>query len=206
MELKNYEILGERVNLQDISKIAKESNQLYEENCITAKLFDKPIYFSNEKLQDYSIDFWHMASLENKDLKRRDNADHYYNIKPCNNTNYSNQCTNCIEHLYPINIRNISRDKCIYRMATIEWFSEIITKANSNNSNAKVWKVNCLNSRRVMETQVKIRYQEKEIDYLIILRETEKTHYFISAYPVFEHKQKIELDKEYSAKSSIIIK
>lgn len=206
MKLKNYAILGERVNLQDISEISKESNQIYEENCITAKLFDKPIYFSTEKLQNYSIDFWHMASLENKDLKRRNNAENYYNVKPCNNTNYSNKCTNCVEHLYPINIRNTSRDKCIYRMATIEWFGEIISKANKSDSNVKIWKVNCLNSKRVIETQVKIRYQESEIDYLIILKETENTHYFITAYPVFEHRQKIELDKEYRAKSSIIIK
>lgn len=206
MKYKKYGIKGENINLQDINKIAKESNQIYIKNCITARLFDKPIFFATEKFQDYSLDFWHMASLENKDLRRNSKADHYYNIKPCNNTNYSSQCANCIDHLYSINIRNISRDKCIYRMATIEWFGEIITKVNSNNPNVKVWKINCINSRRVIEKKIKIRYQEKEIDYLIILKETEKTYFFITAYPVFEYRQKVELDKEYGAKSSIIIR
>lgn len=206
MELKNYEIMGERVNLKDITECAKECNQIYEDNCITAKLFDKPIYFSADKIQDYSIDFWHMASLENKDLKRRNTADNYYNIKPCNNTNYSNKCTNCIEHLYPINIRNTSRDKCIYRMATIEWFGEIISKANTENSNVKIWKVEHLNSKRNIENQIKIRYQKNEIDYVIILKETDNTYYFISAYPVFEYKQRNALDKEYKSKNSVKIK
>lgn len=91
-------------------------------------------------------------------------------------------------------------------MTTIEWFGEIISKANKSNSNIKIWKVNCLNSKRAIETQVKIRYQENEIDYLIILKETKNTYYFITAYPVFEHRQKTELDKEYRAKSSTIIK
>lgn len=206
MELKNFEIIGERISFQDIDKIAKLSNKTYEENCITATLFDKPIYFSNEQLQNYSIDFWHMASLENKDLKRRNNSDSYYNVKPCNNTSYSNKCTNCIEHLYPITIRNTNRDKCIYRMATIEWFGKIISEANNSNTNIKIWKTDCLNSKRVIETQVKIRYQKNEIDYLIILKETETTYYFITAYPVFEHRQKLALDKEYRSKNSTIIK
>ena len=91
-------------------------------------------------------------------------------------------------------------------MSTIEWFGNVISEANKDNSNAKIWKINCLNSKRVIETQVKIRYQEDKIDYLIILKETENTYYFITAYPVFEHKQKIELDKEYKSKNSIIIK
>jgi len=172
MNLKNYEIQGERVSLKDINEIAMNTNKIYEEKCTTVKLFGKPIYFSTEKIENFSMDFWHMASLENKDLKRRNNADNYYNVKPCNNTKYCNKCTNCIEHLYSINIRNVTRDKCIYRMATIEWFEKIISGANNDNSKVKIWKVNCLSSKRTIETQIKIRYQENEIDYLIILKET----------------------------------
>jgi hypothetical protein len=206
MELQKFKINKEKIDLQDINTFAKTANKVYISNCIVSKLFDKAIYFSKDTIEDYSIDFWHMASLENKDLKRRNSSDSFYNIKPCNNTNYSNKCANCIEHSYPINIRNTTRDKCVYRMATIEWFSEIIEKTNNNDSNIKVWKTIALSSKREIETNIKIRYQYEKIDYLIILKETENTYYFITAYPVFEYKQKKALDKEYSSKNSEIIK
>ena len=152
------------------------------------------------------MDFWHMGSLENKDLKTNSAGRKYYNIKPCNNTLYSNKCTNCVDHIYPINIRSTLRDKCIYRMSTIEWFRIIIEKINNNEPNVKAWQVNTLNSKRTIEKQLKIRFQEKEIDYLIILKDVGDKYYFITSYPVFEHKQKKELDKEYKSKDSIKIK
>lgn len=206
MELKKFKTNKEKIDLQDINTFAKTANIEYTNNCSISKLFDKQIYFSKDTIENYSIDFWHMASLENKDLKRRNSLDNYYNIKPCNNTNYSNKCANCIEHIYPINIRNTTRDKCVYRMATIEWFSEVIKKTNNNDSNIKVWKTTVLSSKREIEKNIKIRYQYEKIDYLIILKETENTYYFITAYPVFEYKQKKALDKEYSSKNSEIIK
>ena len=49
MKLKNYEIENEKVSLQDINRIAKESNQIYEENCVASVLFDKKINFSKKK-------------------------------------------------------------------------------------------------------------------------------------------------------------
>lgn len=206
MELQKFEINKEKIDLQDINTFAKTANQTYTNNCITSKLFNKPIYFSKNIIENYSIDFWHMSSLENKDLKRRNSSDSFYNIKPCNNTNYSNKCANCIEHIYPINIRNTIRDKCVYRMATIEWFSEVIEKTNNKDSNIKVWKTTDLSSKREIETNIKIRYQYEKIDYLIMLKETENTYYFITAYPVFEYKQKKALDKEYNSKNSKKIK
>ena len=113
MNFKNYEINGEKINFQDINRIAKSANDVYETQCITAILFDKHINFSKEKLEDYGIDFWHMGSLENKDLKRNSKFENYYNVKPCNNTTYSNKCANCVEHNFPINIRKKVRDKCV---------------------------------------------------------------------------------------------
>lgn len=202
MELKKFETNKAKIDLEDINEFAIIANYTYLNNCTTAKLFDKPIYFSKEQIQNFSIDFWHMVSLENKDYKRNNSFDNFYNIKPCNNTYYSNKCANCIEHIYPINVRHTVRDKCVYRMATIEWFAEVINKANRNDSSIKIWKTIDLNNKRVLETNVKIRYQEDKIDYLIILKETENTYYFVTAYPVFEHKQKKTLDREYNSKKS----
>lgn len=205
MDLKNYKINGERIDLQNINKIAEATNQLYEEKCINITLFNKTIHFSKNTIENYSIDFWHMGSLENKDEKRNSNYSNYYNIKPCNNTIYMNQCANCIEHNFSINIRNKSRNKCVYRMSSIALFHQVIAKANTMDSAIKIWKVENYTSRRIKEINLKIRYQKNEFDYLIILNEKEKEYFFITAYPVFEHREKNDLTKEYTSKNAIKI-
>ena len=206
MEFKKYEIKGETINLQDINEIAKSSNNVFEKNCITATLFDKPINFSKNVIENYSMDFWHMSSLENKDLKRSYNNDYYYNIKPCNNTNYSNKCSNCTNHNFSINIRHKNRDKCIYRMSSIDLFRSVIDKANTMEEGIRIWQVEEYSSRRTKEINLKIRYKKDDIDYLIILNEKENEYFFITAYPVFEQREKNDLDKDYNSKNSIIIK
>lgn len=206
MEFKQYEIKGETINLQDINKIAKSSNNVFETNCITATLFDKPINFSKNTIENYSMDFWHMGSLENKDLRKTHNNEYYYNIKPCNNTNYSNKCSNCTNHNFTINVRNIHRDKCIYRMSAINLFRDVIDKANTLDDGISIWKVEEYSARRTKEIYVKIRYKKNNIDYLIILNEKEDKYFFITAYPVFEQREKNDLDKDYNSKNSIKIK
>lgn len=206
MNFRNYEINGEKITFQDINRIAKSSNDVYESECITAVLFGKPINFSKEKLENYGIDFWHMGSLENKDSKRNQKMDNYYNIKPCNNTTYSNKCANCIEHNFPINVRNKMRDKCVYRMSSIDIFHQVINKANAMEDDIQIWKVENYSSRRTKEINLKIRYQKDNIDYLIILNEKSEEYFFITAYPIFEQREKNDLNKEYNSKSSIKIK
>lgn len=206
MAFQNYEIEGERINLPDITKVAKITNQIYEDKCTTAILFNKPITFSKCKVEEFSIDYWHMGSLENKDLKRAYGNENYYNIKPCNNTAYSNKCANCNEHNFSINIRNKTRDKCIYRMSSIEMFRSIIDKADILDGDVKIWQVENFSSRRQKEINLKIRYKKDEIDYLIILNEKQEEYFFITAYPVFEQREKSDLDKEYNSKNSKKIK
>ena len=147
-----------------------------------------------------------MGSLENKDLKRSYNNDYYYNIKPCNNTNYSNKCSNCTNHNFSINIRHKNRDKCIYRMSSIDLFRSVIDKANTMEEGIRIWQVEEYSSRRTKEINLKIRYKKDDIDYLIILNEKENEYFFITAYPVFEQREKNDLDKDYNSKNSIIIK
>lgn len=202
MEFRKYEINGEKINFQDINEIAKSANDVYESQCVTAVLFDKPINFSKNKLENYSIDFWHMGSLENKDLKRNQNNECYYNIKPCNNTTYANKCANCIEHNFSVNVRNKLRDKCVYRMSSIDVFKQVIDKANAMKDGLQIWKVEDYSSRRTKEINLKIRYQKDDIDYLIILNEKSEEYFFITAYPIFEQREKNDLNKEYNSKSS----
>ena len=146
-----------------------------------------------------------MASLENKDINRKFNLEKYYNIAPCVNTNYCNKCNNCVEHTFYINVRNKVRDKCIYRMSSIDLFQQVIEKANNMDEKIKIWKIDDY-SQRTRATILKMRYQEQNIDYLIILNEKEKEYFFITAYPVFEQREKKDLDKEYNSKNITKIK
>ena len=69
----------------------------------------------------------------------------------------------------------------------------------------QIWKVEDYSSRRTKEIHLKIRYQKENIDYLIILNEKSEEYFFITAYPIFEQREKNDLDKEYNDKSSIKI-
>lgn len=183
-----------------INDIVKESYNEFKSNCLSLRLFGKEIYFSTELLQNCSIDFWHMASLENKDLKKNNKDRFYYNIKPCNNTIISNKCSNCTQHTFCINIRKTNRDICIYRMKSVKFFKITIERANELGLNVKIWKLEKCSNRRQKENILKIRFQENEIDYLIILKEKENIYYFITAYLVFEQREKNDLDKEYNSR------
>ncbi len=206
MEPIDYIIEGERIAIEDINNIAEISNQVYEEKCCNIKLYDKPIYFSKECIEKYSMDFWHMASLENKDQKIKNSSLPYYNIKPCINTTYSKCCQNCINHDFGINVRQKRRDKCPYRMSKISLFPKIIEKANSKEGNVKIWKISENKSRNQLEERIRIRYQNGNEDYLIILKDIGTSYVFITAYPVFEYRESKDLDKEYNAKDTVIIK
>ncbi len=201
----DYLIKSDSITFQDINEISKLGYELFETNCKTAKLYGKPINFSNNQVDKYNMDFWHMGSLENKDFKLN-NAKPYYNIKPCNNTTYSNKCSNCINHSFTVMVRTKVRDKCVYRIPLIELFRKIIDMVNSNEDGLKIWKIYNFSNRRTKETYFKIRYQADKIDYLIILNEKENEYFFITAYPVFEQREKDDLKKEYNSKRSIKIK
>lgn len=93
-------------------------------------------------------------------------------------------------------------------MSTIEMFKIVIDKANDyeNEDKIKIRKVVDYISRRTPETNLKIRFQQGMVDYLIILKETDKCYFLITAYPVFEHKEKNNLEEEYNSKSCVKIK
>jgi len=190
---------------EDINNIVKKCNEKFNNECSNLSLFGKKIYFSQKLVQNYSIDFWHMGSLENKDL-HKNNRHSYYNIKPCNNTLMSNRCTNCTQHTFEINVRNTVRDICAYRLQSIKFFKIAIENANEKSDNIKVWKTEDYSTKRQRNELIKIRFQENEVDYLIILKENGDIYYFVTAYLVFEQREKNDLDKEYNSRDSKKIK
>lgn len=69
-----------------------------------------------------------------------------------------------------------------------------------------VWKTEDYSTKRQRNELIKIRFQENEVDYLIILKENGDIYYFVTAYLVFEQREKNDLDKEYNSRDSKKIK
>ncbi len=192
MKLYEYEIKNANITGEDMLEVVQKTGQIFDQIKDNIMIHGKIIYFSTKEIQGYSQDYWHIGSLEKKE-----NNNEYYNILPCNNTVYSNKCNNCNTHNFSIMVRNKIRDKCVYRMFTIEWIREITNKVNEKDINIKKWYSKKIYNGQLRQN-LKIRYQERDIDYLIILEEAENNFFFVTAYPVFEYREKRELDKEFA--------
>jgi hypothetical protein len=76
----------------------------------------------------------------------------------------------------------------------VGWIREVIELYNANDSRVKYWeKVNSAKRKRLY-----IRYQEEEIDYLVVLEDkSEKRVQLITAYPVFFVSAKRDYDADF---------
>jgi hypothetical protein len=151
------------------------------------QLGEREIYIPLKWIENKAEIFWHAASIEPK--PRLD-------IKPCTNDLASAFCEdNCISETKLIALSNgAERAKCIYRALRVGWIREVIDLFNANDSRVKYWeKVNSAKRKRLY-----IRYQEEEIDYLIVLEDkSEKRVQLITAFPVFFVSAKRDYDKDY---------
>jgi len=82
-------------------------------------------------------------------------------------------------------------------MSTIEWIKEISNKVNERHPDVKIWYETEVHNGQPKKS-LKIRYQVDDIDYLIILDEGNDVFYFTTAYPVFEYREKKDLDKGFA--------
>jgi hypothetical protein len=148
---------------------------------------NREIYIPLKWIENKAEIFWHSASIEPK--PRLD-------IKPCNNDLSSAFCDdNCISEKKLIAMTNGDvRAKCIFRALRVGWIRAVIDLYNAKDSRVKYWeKVNSQKKNRLY-----LRYQEEEIDYLIILEDkSEKRVQLITAYPVFFVSAKRDYDKDY---------
>ena len=130
--------------------------------------------------------FWHSASIE-----RKNNI----NILPCNNDITSSICgNNCVEARDSIILNGNVREKCIYRAVRVNWIRPVLEMYNKKDARVKYWeKVHTGKRNRIY-----LRYQEEEIDYLVILEDiSENKVRFITAYPIFFLNAKREYEKDY---------
>jgi hypothetical protein len=148
---------------------------------------NREIYVPLKWIENKAEIFWHSASIEPK--PRLD-------IKPCTNDLSSAYCVdNCIAETDRIVMSNgDTRAKCIYRALRVGWIREVIELYNANDSRVKYWeKVNSAKRKRLY-----IRYQEEEIDYLVVLEDkSEKRVQLITAYPVFFVSAKRDYDADF---------
>ncbi len=122
-----------------------------------------------------------------------------YSNKPCKKIKLTGDCfTNCITDNIPINQRNL----CIFRASLLPWFNVVLELANSDDSHIKYWENIRIDRRRKKENKsILIRFQEDEIDYLIVIgvfkKNNEEIYQLRSAYPLFFDLDKRKADKEY---------
>lgn len=176
---------------QETEEIIDSCHELFK-TTIGAKdrpgLGEREIYIPFVWIETKAEIFWHIGSIEKKSKLE---------IYPCTNDIASAMCSsNCIKAGDTIVLSNgDERAKCIYRAARVGWILDIVKMYNASDSRVKYWEKVNKNKR----TRVYLRYQEEEIDYLVVFEEkNEKRVQLITGYPVFFIRVKNDLDKDYT--------
>lgn len=186
------------ISFNKIDDIMNKCHNIFKET-MTAKE-SKPQFMEKDilvpiKWLEYKAEvFWHSASIQPKPKLE---------ILPCNNDITSSLCgNNCVTATEPIILNGEEREKCIYRAARVNWIKPIIEMYNNGDARVKYWEKVHSNKRN----RLYLRYQEEEIDYLIVLEEkSAKRVVFITAYPIFflSAKRDYEIDYQNYQKSQI---
>jgi len=87
-------------------------------------------------------------------------------------------------------------------MARIHWIPEIIQLANNSDPDIKTWTKPEKDSKGNRIYKHYIRYESGMVDYVVILKEERKQgqvymYKFLTGFPVFLKRNKIEFDKDY---------
>jgi len=146
------------------------------------RLFGKFVYIKFSNWIDYKAEiFWHFISLN--ELER-------FGIFPCENNTSENVCmSNCLSKNKQVVLNNgQTRDICIYRAIRISWIWDIINLANDDSKNIKYW---------IKDKKMHIRFQDDDVDYIIILEVKKNMYQIISAFPVFYINKKKTFDTDY---------
>lgn len=177
--------------LNDIEDIMSKCHDVFKNTLAVRdkkpKLGEREIYVPLNWI-DYKAEiFWHSASIE---------PPKSIDILPCNNDITSTRCfNNCLERKNFIIMNNgQEREKCIYRAVRVGWIKDIIEMYNNKDNRINYWEK--LHSKK--KNRIYLRYQEDEIDYIVILEEKSiKRVQLITAYPVFSISYKKRYEKEY---------
>ena len=149
-------------------------------------LGEKEIRISFSFIEKMAEGYLHCASINEKDG---------LDILPCNNDRTSSLCdNNCINGDKYIIINDNVRQKCLYRAVRVNWIKPIVEMYNNDDSRVKYWEKKHRTNKRV---RYFLRYQEDEIDYLVVFEESGENVRLITAYPIFFLSMKEDCDKAY---------
>ena len=147
------------------------------------KLLGKTIFIEFSNWIEHKADcYWHFISLNEKEK---------FNVFPCGNNLSEYICKkNCLTRKNVITRHNREiRIICPFRAARINWILDIINLANKKDQRIKIWK---------KDKKLHLRYNNADIDYVVIFFETKETYRLISAFPVFYINKKQIFDKDYN--------
>ena len=155
----------------------------------------KSIYFDmNDQYNSFKLPFperfLHIISM-GKD-------DDQFSVYPCQNDSAMERCeTMCEIPSHYSEFYLLGRKECLYRLERINYIKQVIDLANQNDPNITQWDQSDKDKRGQRVLQRFIRYHYGIDDYIIIFRDTGKSYYFISAYPVVTRSKKEDYDKQY---------
>lgn len=147
------------------------------------RLFGKFIYIDcGSWIENKPEMFWHLISLSETEK---------FNILPCNNDKSMILCKgNCLTGTNQIILKNgKKRNLCFYRATRINWICKVIEFANDGYNNIEKW---------IRDNRIYIRFQQNEIDYILIFDIRKSYYYFVSAFPVFYINSKRNYCNDYN--------
>lgn len=186
----NSILLPPVVDLDPYSNKSEIINNLYDlykselmEKDNRVRLFNKFIYIECKWI-DYKAEmFWHLISLSEED---------YFKEFPCEYDNLKLMCEeNCIKHIKQVTLNSGQvRNICYFRAVRISWIKEIINLANNNSSHIKKWEKDGI---------LYIRFEHETADYILLFlnKLNNGKYYFISAFPVFYPRSKVNYDNDF---------
>lgn len=188
---------GDLTNKEEVDDYIVQSNKFYA-NKIKGKLKfrGKIIDFGKYTLDNgFYQQFIHLVTFSEK-------GDNFFNPIPCKDKIFIKDCKNCIEKNLVFKIKGEDRYFCFYRCEYIVLIVNIFKLINVGNFEkiTVLEKEEFVNRKIATRKRIHIRYIDDDIYYYIILEDTsDKGYYsFVCAYPVFNKKARIEIDKMFA--------
>lgn len=183
---------------EDFNKSIEIAHRYFDENLNNRlnrpSLFEKDIYIEAKEIIDEKPQgFWHIISLDEKHT--------YTKVLPCINDENISKCNeNCNTKKHQITIKygTETRNICLLRASRIPWIIDLINLANKNSPDIISWKKQNNHNKKLY-----IRYKKGSVDFVVIFSEEKHYYRIISAYPVFEQKEKEELNNDYKRCTSV---
>ncbi len=152
------------------------------------------IYIEDKYVNGYMERYLHSISID----------ENQYDLYPCvNDESYAHCKSKCIPNKSIHCVSSINRAFCYYRLNRIKWISEVISLANKDDENIKIWSCTHYDKKGKLVVKRKVWYKNGLVSFVIIFEEKYKNNNlnllkFITAYPVVKKSSEIKFIKEHN--------